>query len=153
MREERDHLQQMMMEMEKLRMETMETRIQATRAEAEAEKAAVRAQAAAQMREAQLMQEVELVKARLPKVVGDLISEPQLEAFRRRLEGIRSAKLLSDEAAYSLEDCVADYIELMPDAPATAADVVTQVTKMVKLSEKICDDPPFARQLLRKFVR
>jgi hypothetical protein len=99
-----------------------------------------------------LMQEnTELREAARPKIASDLISEPQLEALQARLQGLSAAKLLSDEALYSLEDCIADCIEVMPSALA-AVDAVDKVVRMVKLSEKMGVDSSFARQLQRKFT-
>ena len=86
-----------------------------------------------------------------PKTAAEVISEPQLEALQERLHSLHAAELLTDDTMHVAEDCIADCIELMPDAAATM-DPVEKALTMVKLSEKMAADKSFARQLQRKFL-
>jgi hypothetical protein len=86
-----------------------------------------------------------------PRIASDVISEPQLEALQARLQVLHTSQQLTDETMCSLEDCLADCIELMPDALATI-EPVEKVVRMIKLSERMCADCTFARQLQRKFA-
>jgi hypothetical protein len=86
-----------------------------------------------------------------PKTAAEVISEPQLEALQERLQSLHAAELLTDDTMHVAEDCIADCIELMPDAAATM-DPVEKALTMVKLSEKMAADKSFARQLQRKFL-
>ena len=86
-----------------------------------------------------------------PRIASDVISEPQLDALQLRLDALHASQQLTDETMCSLEDCLADCIELMPDALATT-EAVEKVVRMIKLSERIGADGTFARQLQRKFA-
>lgn len=86
-----------------------------------------------------------------PRIASDELSEPQLEALQARLHVLHTSQQLTDETMCSLEDCIADCIELMPDGLATT-EPVEKVARMIKLSERMGADGTFARQLQRKFV-
>ena len=89
------------------------------------------------------------------------ISEDELVALQGRIGSLHVAKLLSDEELYSLEDLVADYVDLQ----ATVAQVITEqmllsspfvvasrLHRLVQLSTSMAGDAAFARQARRKFI-
>ena len=84
------------------------------------------------------------------------ITGEQIASLGARLEGMHAAQLLSDEELFTLEDTVADYVELQSsmgvitlEAPMRAAD---KLVKLVALSEHIAADGAFSRQARRKYL-
>jgi hypothetical protein len=123
MREEREHLHQMM-EKQKAEVERLLERD----AEAKAENDKLRAEAADKR--------VEAVAARL--------RDQQLIAFQARLEALSAAKLLSDDELFAVEDVIGD-----SGGEASGDD---QVAMLLALSARMATDSAFARQLRRKVV-
>lgn len=75
----------------------------------------------------------------------------ELAALQSRLQAPHTAKLLTGEELYSLEDAIVDCIEVMETAEASAPEV-EKVAKMMLVSAKVPADGMLARQLRRKFV-
>ncbi len=85
------------------------------------------------------------------RTASEVISEEQLATLQARLQALQDAQLLTKDEVCTIEDAVADCIELMP-ATASTVPAVANVLKMVALSERIAADGSFARQLRRKFI-
>ena len=148
MREEREHMKDERTE--------MEARLEAQRKEAEAQ----RQEAAAAKLEAQRKevadQKKEIEKSKLrsaarPRLAAEVIGEEELAAMQSRLQALHTAKLLTDEELYCLEDTIVDCIEMMPTAAASSPEV-EKVAKMMLVSANVPGDATLARQLRRKFV-
>ena len=134
----------------------------ADRAEAKADRAAVEARLEARL--ADQRQEMETTIAKLTAPAPAAISDEQIASLQARLEALYTAKMLSDEELYALEDLVADFIELS----VSAADVITKqmvysspgetftvaikLHTLVGLSAAIAGDAAFARQIRRKYL-
>ena len=86
------------------------------------------------------------------RTASEVISEAQLAKLQSRLQALRDAQLLTEDEVYTVEDAVADCIELMP-ATASTVPAVDNMVRMIALSERITADGSFARQLRRKFIR
>ena len=140
MREEREHLHQMM-EKQKAAVERLLERDAETKAAAKAEREAMSSEME-KLREAKLQQEVGLVHSKL--------HEQQTAALQSRLEALHAAKLLSDDELYRLEDLIADSFE--EETRASGVGVCEQLTSMITLSERIASDSALARQIRRKFM-
>ena len=83
------------------------------------------------------------------------VSEAQWEALQAWLDALHQAKLLTDDEIYTLEDCVADFIECRSSATVAAAEMgaaAEKVKKLFGLSEGVAKDGMLARQLWRKFA-
>ena len=87
------------------------------------------------------------------------ITDQQLASLQARLEALHAAKQLTDDELYTLEDAVADYMELRSlmgcGATVTAemahsSGAVAKLLKLIGLSEGIAADKAFARQARRK---
>lgn len=98
-------------------------------------------------------------KEMVPAPAAEAISEEQIAALQARVEVVHAAKLLSSDELHSIEDTVADYLELK----ALMRDVVTldmihtnetasKLLKLVSLSEAVASDGMFARQARRKYM-
>ena len=132
------------------------------REEAKAERASMEAKMEQQRKglEAKLQaQDAKIAELTAPAPVA--ISEDELVALQGRIGSLHVAKLLSDEELYSLEDLVADYVDLQ----ATVAQVITEqmllsspfvvasrLHRLVQLSTSMAGDAAFARQARRKFI-
>ena len=105
------------------------------------------------------------IAALTPAPPAEAVSEEQLVTLQARLESLHSAQLLSDAEVYSLEDAVADYVELKASmagqvitedliysSVAQACGAASRLHKLVTLSGSMAGDAAFARQLRRKFV-
>jgi hypothetical protein len=105
------------------------------------------------------------VAALTPSPPSEAVSEGALAALQARLESMHAAKLLSDAELYSVEDMLADFVELkasMAGQPITEAMIYAPLAqqcstastlhKLVRLSASMVGDVAFARQLRRKFV-
>ena len=118
----------------------------AMEAKAAAEKAGLRAE---------MQQQLEQIREEMKPVAA--ISEQQLTALQARIEKLHAAKLLTDDELYSLEDIVADFLELKSSlGVVTLAAIMTsegagKALKLVGLSEGLAADGACARQLRRKF--
>ena len=110
-------------------------------------------------------QELEAKVAALTPSSSEAVSEEELARLQARLESMHAAKLLSDVELFSLEDTVADFVELkasMAGQPITEAMIYAPLTqvcssastlhKLVSLSGSMVSDVAFVRQLRRKFV-
>jgi hypothetical protein len=86
------------------------------------------------------------------RTASEVISEAQLATLQSRLQALRDAQLLTEDEVYTVEDAVADCVELMP-ATASTVPAVDNTVRMIALSERITGDGSFARQLRRKFIR
>jgi len=87
-----------------------------------------------------------------------VISDDELAALQQRLEQLHAAKQLSDDELFTLEDVLADFIEVR----AAAGGVITRdmlavqsdamrVHQLICVSAGVAGDAMFARQLRRKF--
>ena len=122
MREEREHMRQIMLDSEKQRQ----------RQQQEYEKI------------------IEQLKER-PKPAAEVIDEGQLAALQTRLQSLHDAKLLTDEELFALEDLIVDCIEVMPSA-SMSTPAVEKVARMLLVASKVGGDGMLARQLRRKFL-
>ena len=92
------------------------------------------------------------------QVLEEVISEAQILALGSRLEALHAAGLLTDEESNSLEDLVADFIDVRSTFGAATLDVVRsnpaadKIKRLVALSESMPKDAAFARQARRKFA-
>jgi len=92
-----------------------------------------------------------------PVEAEDAITERQLSALQVRVEALHTAKLLSDEEVYAVEDAVADFCEIKASMRVVTAEAVhtieeaRRLAKLVALSEGVSADGAFARQVRRKF--
>ena len=74
------------------------------------------------------------------------------------MQTLHTAKLLSDDELFAIEDLCADFLELQSSAGAITAEltyyfeVARKVCKLVGVSEGMAADASFARQVRRKFV-
>ena len=121
------------------------------RDEAKADQA--KAQAKMELAQTELREEME---ARLaPK---EAISAERLKALEARLEALHAAQLLTDEELFSLEDCLADYLELKATYSVVTTEMLhanaeaVKLLKLIVLSEGLAKDAAFARQARRKFM-
>ena len=85
-----------------------------------------------------------------PQLASEAISDEQLASFQTRLQSLHAARLLTDDELYSIEDTIADCVEVRSTVLITMP-AVGQVLKMLSLSESIAADGSLARQLRRKF--
>ena len=87
----------------------------------------------------------------------EAVSAERLSALQARLEAVHAAQLLSDDALHALEDCVADYLDLVASigvvttGMASAHSAASKLMKLAVLSERMTSDAAFARQCQRKF--
>ena len=87
-----------------------------------------------------------------PQSASDAISEEQLDALQARLQRLHAeSELLTEEELGSLEDTIADCIEVL-ETGDVRDHAVDQTLRMVLLSERMKADGSLARQLKRKFV-
>ena len=101
-------------------------------------------------------QRAEMEAKLMPKPV---VSSQQLEELQCRLETLHAAQLLSADELYTLEDMVADYVELESRAAAAITlEVVhtnenaSKLLTLIALSERLAADGAFLRQLRRKYL-
>ena len=86
------------------------------------------------------------------------ITGEQIASLGARLEALHAAQLLSDEELFTLEDTVADYVELQSSMgvitleAAHAIRAADKLVKLVALSEHIVADGAFSRQARRKYL-
>jgi hypothetical protein len=91
---------------------------------------------------------------------AEAISAQQLASLQARLEALHAAKLLTDSEVHTLEDTIADYLELrslmagstVTRDTANSSEAVGKLLKLIGLSEGIAADGAFARQARRKYV-
>ena len=87
----------------------------------------------------------------------EAVSAERLSALQARLEAVHAAQLLSDDALHELENCVADYLDLVASigvvttGMASAHSAASKLMKLAVLSERMTSDAAFARQCQRKF--
>ena len=95
-------------------------------------------------------------EALTPEPPKEAVSEEQVTALQARLEALHSARLLSDGERDTIEDTIADYLELKAALGrvtlenAHASEGASRLLKLVGLSEGIAADGAFARQARRK---
>jgi hypothetical protein len=89
---------------------------------------------------------------------AEAISERQLGDLSARLEALHAAGLLTEDELNSLEDLLADYLELKASYGGTVTleivqsnEVARGLLKLVGVSEGLAADAAFARQCRRKF--
>ena len=74
-----------------------------------------------------------------------------------RLEALHSAKLLTDEEMFALEDIIADSFGDQDhedeDGGSSRAMACEKVARLVTLSGRIASNASFARQVRRKYVQ
>ena len=105
----------------------------------------------------EMQSKVEQVEEKLTPAAA--ITGEQIASLGARLEALHAAQLLSDEELFTLEDTVADYVELQSSMgvitleAAHAIRAADKLVKLVALSEGIEVDRSFARQLRRKLLR
>ena len=125
--------------------EVLLTREDQIRQEAKAERAEMKASMEAKLQ--QLREEME------PRAA---VSAEQIAALQVRLEALHDAELLSEEILISIEDTIADFVELTSLMDAVTLETVHsnagvgKLIKLVALSSNIAADGSFARQLRRK---
>ena len=129
--------------------------------EAKAERAEAKAERAA-------MQE-QLMKLSIPRPAAAAIDEQQIAALYTRLESLQASKLLTDGELSTVEDLIADWVEIqasMVDQVVTETMLYSyssgargatfmpgrQVHKLLKLSVALGKDAAFARQIRRKLL-
>ena len=104
----------------------------------------------------EMQSKVEQVEEKLTPVAA--ITGEQIASLGARLEALHGAELLSDEELFTLEDTVADYVELQSSMgvitleAAHAIRVADKLVKLVALSEHIAADGAFSRQARRKYL-
>ena len=140
-------------------------RDQELRSEAKAEKAELEAKM--QVEKAELRKEMAAEKAELREefeaklenlTPKEAISAERLTALEARLEALHAAQLLTDEELFSLEDCLADYIEVKASCGVLTTETMqtnaaaAKLLKLIVLSEGLGKDAAFARQARRKFM-
>ena len=125
-------------------------------------------QARLDAKDAQLEQQRMAMEAKISALTApapEVVTPQQLGAFQARLQGLRSAELLSECELHTLEDLVADWIELktslgqqviiteqLLSAPGNTFSVASRLHKIVCLSTAMEEDSTFARQVRRKFL-
>jgi|EP01046_Picozoa_sp_COSAG06_P012333 hypothetical protein len=85
----------------------------------------------------------------------EAISGQRLAALQARLGSLHTAKLLGDEELFSLEDMLADYLELKTSLTLETIHTnenASKLLKLITLSEGLVADAGFARQCRRKYV-
>ena len=144
-------------------------------AEAKAERAELEDRLGAQRRETEAarMQEFEAkleaqrreTEAKLEIEIQRREAEAKLEAqkvrevsfLQVRLEALHSAKLLTDEEMFALEDSIADSFGDQDhedeDGGSSRAVACEKVARLVTLSGRIASNASFARQVRRKYVQ
>jgi len=132
-----------------------EAKMDALRKEAEAQRKEADAQRKEEAEVQRQEAEAQKNEAREVAAAKVCVSEAQLEALQARLDALHQAKLLTDDEVYTLEDCVADFIECRSSATVAAAEMdaaAEKAKKLVGLSEGVAKDGMLARQLRRKFA-
>ena len=123
-------------ETEASRMTEAEAKLQAQRREAEAER---------RVTEAKLLGKLEAQKFR------------EVSVLQVRLEALHSAKLLTDEEMFAMEDIIADSFDDQDhedeDDDGSRAVACEKVASLVVLSGRIASNASFARQVRRKYVQ
>ena len=123
-------------ETEASRMKEAEAKLQAQRRQAEAER---------RMTEAKLLGKLEAQKFR------------EVSVLQVRLEALHSAKLLTDEEMFAMEDIIADSFDDQDhedeDDDGSRAVACEKVASLVVLSGRIASNASFARQVRRKYVQ
>ena len=85
-------------------------------------------------------------------------SGEQIASLGTKLEALHATQLLSDEELFTLEDTVADYVELQSSmgvvtlGAAHAIRAADKLVKLVALSDHIVADGAFSRQARRKYL-
>ena len=79
-----------------------------------------------------------------------VLDDSQIAALQIRLSSLHDAQLLTDEEVCTVEDIIADCVQVMASGAFVGDNVVAEVVKIVALSERIQTDLSFARQLKRK---
>ena len=118
----------------------------------------IRQEAKAEKAEMGAKMEAKLQKMREEMAPKEAVPEAQIAALQARLAALHDAQLLSDEELFSVEDAIADFVELtslmgvITREVAHTSAVVGKLIKLVALSGRIAADGAFARQLRRKHV-
>ena len=138
----------------------MEARLEAQRRETEASR--VRETEAkleaSRMREAEAKLEAER-RVTEAKLLGKLEAQKfrEVSVLQVRLEALHSAKLLTDEEMFAMEDIIADSFDDQDhedeDDGGSRAVACEKVASLVVLSGRIASNASFARQVRRKYVQ
>ena len=118
----------------------------------------IRQEAKAEKAEIGAKMEAKLQKMREDMAPKEAVPEAQIAALQARLAALHDAQLLSDEELFSVEDAIADFVELtslmgvITREVAHTSAVVGKLIKLVALSGRITADGAFARQVRRKHV-
>jgi hypothetical protein len=86
------------------------------------------------------------------------LTDAQLSALQKRLEGCHAQQLLKDNELWALEDLVADFVEIQAAVGVITKEILLAFEPAAKLhalsalSEKIFSDKAFARQVQRKIL-
>jgi hypothetical protein len=138
---------------DKLRQE-MEAKAEMLRKEAKVELEAERQ--AARLVQSEMAAEIAALRDEAKRAIekpplAGVLDEEQLMSLQERLQALYKAKLLTDEELFTIEDVLADCVEVMSGGGSCVGiAVVGEVVKIVALSERIGSDASFARQLRRK---
>ena len=133
----------------------MEARLEAQRRETEAQR---RETEASRMREAEAKLEAER-RVTEAKLLGKLEAQKfrEVSVLQVRLEALHSAKLLTDEEMFAMEDIIADSFDDQDhedeDDGGSRAVACEKVASLVVLSGRIASNASFARQVRRKYVQ
>lgn len=146
-------------EHQQLQMER-DAKAQADRAEFEASLEVQRREMEVQRREIEeLRLAAERQKQEVEKIKTDTmrrrLREEQVSSLQSRLESLHSAKLLTEDEWYTMEDLIADSIEEWEDECAevgVSRGASSKVASLVTLSARMASDRTFARQVRRKYV-
>ena len=129
--------------LEAQRRETEAARMQESEAKLEAQRQETEAKLEIQRREAQAKLEAQKVR--------------EVSSLQVRLEALHSAKLLTDEEMFALEDSIADSFGDQDhddeDGGSSRTMACEKVARLVTLSGRIASNASFARQVRRKYVQ
>ena len=107
--------------------------------------------------------EAKLEASRMREAEAKLLGKMEAQKFREvsvlqvRLEALHSAKLLTDEEMFAMEDIIADSFDDQDhedeDDGGSRVVACEKVTSLVTLSGRIASNASFARQVRRKYVQ
>ena len=101
------------------------------------------------------------LESRLTPAPTECCSSQQLDALQLRLGSLHRAKLLASEELETIEDLIADVLELkattvtggvLTSEIMCGGSVAAKLAKLIAVSEGMAADVSFSRQLRRKFL-
>lgn len=121
--------------------------------EAQAERAELK-QAMEQAKQ-ELEVKIEEQRQRIQQLMApqEVMLDQQIEALTGRLQSVHASELISDDELFSVEDCIADFLEVKAGCGVVTLQIINThaaagtVHKLVVLSEGMVDDGMFARQV------